>query len=71
MLGCFAHAKDARGFGVGKLILFNDVHTGQASRVWATICLIFKLTSATFAGQHCTSPASLCSGMGKSKLAPH
>lgn len=50
MLGCFSHAKDARGFGVGKLILFKDVHIGQASCVWAMIRLIFQFTSATFAG---------------------
>lgn len=39
MLWCFAHDKDARGFGVGKLILLKDIHIGQASRVWATIVL--------------------------------
>lgn len=31
MLGHFAHPEDARGFRVGKLILFKDVHTDQAS----------------------------------------
>lgn len=71
MLGCFAHFKDAKGFGVGKLILFQDIHTGQASSVWAVICLIFKSPSATFPGQRCTSAASLHSGMGKPPLASH
>ena len=71
MLGCFTHAKDARGFEVGKLILFKDVHIGQPPRVWATICLIFKSTSATFPGRRGTSPASLRSGVGKSPLASH
>lgn len=54
ILGCVAHDKDARGFGMGKLILFKDIHIYFiyviASRVWATICLIFKSTSATFPG---------------------
>lgn len=58
MLWCFAHAKDARVFGVAKLILFKEVHTSQASRVWAMSSLIFKSTSATFPGQHYLTGAS-------------
>lgn len=46
MLGHFAHPEDARGFRVGKLILFKDVHTDQASPVW----VLPKSISVTFPG---------------------